>query len=1106
MFNKKKGVILSFIILLSCLCSCSKNNGHGESLYKIVPKKHTHVNFSNIVGYTEEYNTYTYRNFYNGAGVGIGDVNNDGLPDIYFCGNLTDNRLYLNKGNFVFEDITSGAGVASHGSWSTGVTMADINGDGFLDIYVCKSGRPDVENRHNQLFINNGNLTFTEKAREYGLDIKGLSNHAAFFDYDHDGDLDCYMLSNSFVSVTEFDIMPGQRNIPDSLGGNRLFRNDEGHFTDVTKQSCIFGSKIGFGLGVSIADVNRDGWQDIYVANDFFERDYLYINNHDGTFKESLENQLREISLGAMGADIADLNNDGWPEIFVTEMTPEDIPRARTKAVYESWDRYRMKVRKGYHYQFPRNTLQLNNRDNSFSETGRFSGVSKTDWSWGALIMDMDNDGWNDIFITNGIYKDLLDRDFLDMYSDPSMMRSIMRTSEKAILQIIDAIPSVMVPNYAFHNNADMTFANNAEAWGLDEPSFSNGAAYGDIDNDGDLDLVVNNVNMDPFIYRNEIHKKQSGRNYLTLKLRGKGKNTNGLGASATIYTGTTKQWKELSSTRGFQSSSDNRLHFGLGNTTKADSVVIRWTDGSVSVLYDLATNQILTVSQEDSKYPAMDKAHESDTTVFRESVIPNGFDFRHHENDFVDFDRDKLIFGMLSNEGPHMAITDVDKNGMPDIFICGAKGEPGALFCQNAEGRFKNSGRELFEKDSISEDTDCIFFDADNDGDMDLCVASGGNEFPSSSSALADRLYTNNGKGEFSLAQGALPQLYESTSCLRACDYDMDGDMDLFTGTRLVPFAYGLPAGSHLLENDGKGHFTDVTSEKAPYLQKIGMVTDMSWADVDNDKDDDIVLAGEWMPVEILINTNGKFNPATKNCGLEETAGFWHRIAANDLNGDGLIDFILGNNGLNNIFKATPDKPLLMYVNDFDMNGSIEQLICIRNGSKEMPLAMKDDLVSQIPSLRTRYSKFSDYSNQGIEDIFPKNILERSVMRKAILMQTCVLINKGDCKFEIVPLPAAAQLSPVYAIVADDFNKDGIEDIILGGNQYRCKPEVGINDASYGVFLKGEPGNRWTPLSSRESGLFIKGEIRDFKIIKSGERMILAAAMNDDKPKFFEY
>jgi enediyne biosynthesis protein E4 len=594
--GKRTSIILMSLIFIVGSCNSPGKDNENRTLFTLIESDHTGIEFINTLEYTEEFNTYTYRNFYNGAGVGVADFNADGLTDLFFCGNLVSNRLYVNMGNFVFEDVTVKAGLGKGGSWTSGVSIADVNSDGLPDIYICKSGKPDTENRKNELFINNGDLTFTEKASEYGLDVIGLSNHAAFFDFDRDGDLDCYLLNNSFQSVTEFDIRPGQRVVRDTLGANKLFRNDGGHFTDVSVEAGIYGSKIGFGLGVSIGDLNRDGWMDIYVANDFFERDYLYINNGDGTFRECLEDQIGETSLGAMGADISDLNNDGWPEIFVTEMTPEDMPRYRTKTFFEDWGRYQMKLRNGYHHQFPRNTLQLNNRNNSFSEIGRYSGVSTTDWSWGALIFDMDNDGWRDIFVANGIFKDLLDRDFLDIYSDPSVVRTMIRTEEKAILQLIDKIPSVRISNYAFRNNRNLTFTNLSEKFGLDMPSWSNGSAFADLDNDGDLDLVVNNVNMEPFIFRNE-SDKVNGTNYLVLELEGRSGNTFATGSCVTVYYDGKMNYQELIPGRGFQSTSDNRLHFGLGASEKVDSVTITWPDGFYSVIRDPEVNKKLRIS-----------------------------------------------------------------------------------------------------------------------------------------------------------------------------------------------------------------------------------------------------------------------------------------------------------------------------------------------------------------------------------------------------------------------------------------------------------------------------------------------------------------------------
>jgi len=1104
--GKKTALLLLSLILFLCSCDSLNKDPGQRSLFTLIDKNHTNINFINQVEYTEEFNTYTYRNFYNGAGVGIGDFNGDDLPDIYFCGNMVDNRLYINKGDFVFEDVTYKAGVACSGSWSTGVSIADVNGDGLLDIYVCKSGKPDTENRRNELFINNGELTFSEKASEYSLDILGLSNHATFFDYDRDGDLDCYLLNNSFQSVTEFDIRPGQREIRDTLGANKLYRNDGGRFTDVSESAGIYGSKIGFGLDVSIGDVNRDGWQDMYVANDFFERDYLYINSGDGTFRESLEEQIREISLGAMGADIGDLNNDSWPEIFVTEMTPEDIGRFRTKTVFENWERYQMKIRNGYYHQFPRNTLQLNNRNNSFSEIGRFSGVSKTDWSWGALIFDLDNDGWKDIFVANGIYKDLLDRDFLDIYSDPSVMRSMIRTEEKAILQIIDKIPSVSIPNYAFLNNHDLTFINKAEELGLGTPSWSNGAACGDLDNDGDLDLVVNNVNMEPFICRNESDKK-GGSNFLSLKLQGRADNVFATGACVTLYYDDKLNYQELIPCRGFQSTTDNRLHFGLGSAQKVDSLSILWPDGYYSVIYEPEMNRILSVSERDVFISGYSNPEISHSTIFRKPAEIPGPDFEHHENDFNDFERDRLLFRMLSNEGPTLVINDLNGDGLEDIFVTNSKDTPSELFIRDRSGKFRSTNKALFLKDKVSEDTDCEFLDADGDGDQDIYICGGGNEFPSSSSALCDRLYLNTVNGNLVKSDQILPDgKYESNSCVEAADFDGDGDIDLFVGTRLLPFSYGLPVSSYILENDGKGNFRNVTNEKASALNNIGMVTDMCWADIDKDNDQDMLIIGEWMPIKILVNENGNFRDVTDQSGLQNTEGFWHKILAADLNNDGLIDFIIGNDGLNSVFRVTAHAPLTMYVNDFDLNGTVEQIICRSDGGNSYPLAMKDDLVSQIPSLKTKYPRFDDYKNETIEDVFSTSVLNRSVKSKAYRSETSILINRGAGKFEISPLPPEAQYTPVYAIAVEDFDHDGISDIILGGNQYRAKPETGINDACYGLFLKGKPGMKWKALLPAVSGLFVKGQIRDFGTMRINGRNILIVALNNSKLQYYEY
>jgi enediyne biosynthesis protein E4 len=1101
---KKFACALALLILVSC---STKKEPDKPVLFTEMDPETTGIIFENKLDFDKNFNIFTYRNYYNGGGVALGDVNNDGLIDIYFTSNLSKNKLYLNKGNFRFEDITDKALVAGTRAWSTGVNMADVNGDGLIDIYVCNSGDIKGDNKQNELFINNGNLTFTEKGEEYGVADKGYTTHSAFFDYDNDGDLDLYVLNNSSRAIGSFNLRKNERDKRNESGGDKLLRNDGNRFTDVSQEAGIFGSAIGFGLGVTVGDINKDGWQDISVANDFFERDYLYINNQDGTFRESLPNYMKSISVSSMGADLADINNDGWADIFVTEMLPLDHQRYKTIVAFEDWNRYQDVVINGYYHQFSRNMLQLNNGDDSFSEIGRLAGVEASDWSWGALIFDMDNDGLKDIFVANGIYRDLTNQDFLKDASNEEFVKSVLHQNSVDYKKLTEMIPSNPIPNSAFHNEGAFSFKDRAAEFGLGKESFSNGSAFGDLDNDGDLDIVVNNVNMTSFVYKNNSEKLLPGNHYLKFELAGKGKNTYALGTKILIKTRGDQFYIEQMPMRGYESSMDTRPNIGLGKHAVVDSVIVIWPDGKATIMDSIRTNQTIRLSQADAKeYPSLQFNSKKNKVLFQEIKDKQKIDFVQKENVFVDFDRDFLIYQMLSTEGPRIAVADVNGDKRDDFYIGGPKDQPGSLYIQNPDRTFKASNVEVFEKDKMSEDMGSTFFDADGDGDDDLYVCSGGSEFSKNSPALLDRLYLNDAKGNFSKVNENFSSIgFQSSSTVKASDFDYDGDVDLFVGIRLSPFSYGTPQNGYLLSNDGRGKFTDVTQQICPALIKAGMITDALWADIDSDKDSDLIVVGEYMPIKVFRNDKGNFMDVSQNAGLSKSNGWWNRVEAQDLDHDGDLDFVVGNHGLNSKFKASIDRPVNMYVSDFDQNGTIEQIICTYHGDESYPVVLRHDLVAQIPSLKKKYLKYESYKDEKITDIFTEEQLSKAIKLDAYELSTVIMINEGNGRFTLRALPVEAQFSPVFGIEIGDFNDDSNMDILLGGNMYKVKPQVGRYDASYGTLLIGDGKNNFKALAAKSSGIKLDGEVRDIVTIKTVKNSLLLISRNNDSVLTYE-
>jgi hypothetical protein len=1073
-------LLLCLFFLFSCTGSNKDSKIVEKQLFTLLDSSSTGILFNNVVKEDFEKNMQGfYQGFYSGGGVAIGDLNNDGLDEVYFSGNMNSNKLYRNLGHMKFADITEISGVGGRKpGWKNGVNMVDVNGDGYLDIYVCYAGRNSGPESKNQLFINKGPdkqgvPVFKDEAEAYGLADTSYSTQSVFFDYDRDGDLDLLLINDNVNVLSNLDDITIQelKKQDDPLASSKLFRNENGRFSEVTRQAGLDRSTLSYGLGGGVADINDDGWPDIYLSNDYAIPDRMYINNGDGTFTDQLRNQLDHISLFSMGNEITDVNNDGFQDIFTLDMLPEDNKRQKLLASLDNYESFNINLRNNFYYQYVRNMMHINNGNGTFSEVGQLAGISNTDWSWAPLFADYDNDGWKDLFISNGFMRDFTNMDVLKF--NENYMRSLNGQIEpKDLLAILENVPSSDVKNYIYKNNGDLTFANKGASWGINIPSNSNGAAYGDLDNDGDLDLVVNNINRAAFVYQNE---GDSSAAYLKIRLKGSGKNVDGLGAKVTLYCKGKLQCLEQMPSRGYLSSVSQNLHFGLGKNKTVDSLRVVWLSGKQQVIRNIAANKQLVVAETDAKdsyrkpLPAK--------PVFEEILSPVAS--IQVKNNINDYKRQPLLVNALSFKGPCMVKGDVNHDGLDDVFVGGDINQGGTVFIQQKSGKFSKD-QKPFLADAASEDTDAIFFDANGDGHDDLYVVSGGyGSFKDNDLLFQDRLYMNDGKGNFTKSVHSLPEMHVSKSCARAGDFNGDGWPDLFVGGRVVPSRYPENPKSFLLINDGKGHFTDQISKIAPGLEHIGMVTDAAAMDLNDDKKQDLVVVGDWMPVTAFLNEGGKLKNSTEKYFDKQYSGWWNTLKVEDMNGDGRADLILGNLGLNSQCRVSDKEPAELIYKDFDDNGAIDPILCFYILGKSYPYLSRDEMLDQMSIMRGRFPDYKSYSEASLKEIFTPEELKGAKILKANYLKTAYFENTAGRKFKEKPLPVQAQYAPIYAITALDYDGDGNKDLLLCGNINQSRIRFGKYDANHGVLLKGNGKGNFKYIPELESGLKLKGDVR---------------------------